>query len=318
MNVLLAGVDSKQKVKWVETALPARPPKIHLLTSIVQHNKTKSSGANSLRNCLEAMHAALDPCDVLLDSGAHSFHQRFRRGERIKIDEARRFRDRYVETVLTCPLKPNYMVELDLQMEFGIDVIDRWRDEVWQAVAQETGIEILYVWSPLDGWAGYQSLIKRKGLKYIGLAAGAEIMRSGTPAAQALIRGVAVDAYQRQIKTHLFKATSIALMQALPVYSVDSISWKSAALWGLSLFSPAEGKMSFTRIGQHQAKDPLDIDKLLHQGLSREWFDFDNAQSDSGSKRAVTGKVFLANLKVLWQVERNMTDLWRTRGVVWQ
>src|SRR5512141_730193 len=314
MRVVLAGVDGSQKVKWVETGLPARPDKIHLLTSIVQHLKQHSDGAVSLQRCLESMNERLGAHDVMLDSGAHSFHQRYRRGAKIKLDEARRFRDRYVETILRSTVRPDYTIELDLQLEFGLDEINRWRDDVWRPLAKETGVEIIYVWSPVDGWQGYKDLAARPEVKYLGVAAASEIMRSGSEEAQTLVRNVCVAAFQQRLKTHLFKATSIALMSSLPVYSADSISWKSAALWGLTLFRPEEGRLTFTRIGLRQEKNAKEVDQVLRSGLKADWF---TQPTVSGSKRAVLADAFLVNLRILWTVEREMTALWKSRGVDW-
>jgi hypothetical protein len=109
------------------------------------------------------------------------------------------------------------------------------------------------------------------------------------------------------VKIHGFGVTDRKLLERYPWYSVDSASW----LYGCSQAMLMTEASEYVKLSREHLRDPRRLNEKKQARVLR----------DRNLVVAATGdwkERVMHNIKGLLAVEREVTDLWTRRGVVWQ
>lgn len=166
------------------------------------------------------------PADWCIDSGAHFFISAYlKKGALVPVEEVEEHIHKYVSWMKEADNKPTWAVEMDLQDLYGIDLIEKWRWEIWKPFEKETGIKVVYnhhITESLDRW---QEMLDDPGMTRLALS----IPRNK----DLRIYGAKVyEAYEAGKPVHGFAQVRKRSMRVIPFYSVDSTSWGAGALFG--------------------------------------------------------------------------------------
>jgi len=167
--------------------------------------------------------------DVMIDSGAHTLQEIGAKSGYTKemyetwIHDYLAFLDEHRQYV-------TLGVEMDIPTEIGLNVIHEWREKIFVPFMKDTGIPICLV-NHEDGLAKKQDWFPEwdemcSQSPVVGIA------QSELNIARA--NRAFVYARKRGSKIHGFAMTKFEWMTRYPFYSVDSISWKSGSMWGVT------------------------------------------------------------------------------------
>jgi len=192
------------------------------------------------------------PEDWCIDSGAHFFISAYlKKGALVPTEEVEAHIQRYQDYMRGLAVKPAWAVEMDLQDLYGMEVVTRWREELWKPFEKETGIPIVYnhhITEPLETW---QDMLDDPDMNRLALS----IPR--VPDLRPY--GVKVfEAYEAGKPVHGFAQVRQRSMRVIPFFSVDSTSWGAGALFGtVHRFDSGLGKNKTTSAGRSMfRKDP--------------------------------------------------------------
>ena len=105
-----------------------------------------------------------------------------------------------------------------------------------------------------------------------------------------------------KIKVHGLGITDTRVLKAYPFYSVDSTSW----------FAPCRYGKKNTRYGKRDSLKPVDFGYKKNQSGIRQ------ALKDKSNSRLKSVRAAIPEIKVMLTQEKQITELWERKGVVWQ
>jgi len=258
-----------------------------------------------------ALQRADEPIDYCVDSGAHIWlASYFKHNKKAPIAEVEATLARFIASIRAMPRKPSFVVELDLQRIYGMDVVDAWRRDLWQPFERETGIPVCYVWHRVDGTPKWRSMLEDSGINYLGLSGDRSI---GTEIRAALV----LEAYKAGKPVHGFASVDTSWMKKVPFYSVDSTSWAvGAQVFGLApTFDPVAGKIRQVHVGNREFKHaPRKAAANLMK--ARNFYASDILEKKDGKKNYP--RFFGAAGDVFRKLEEWHTAWWVSKGLDWE
>ena len=274
---------------------------------LVSYASAKMTVAKLYQPVLEA--GATDYC---VDSGAHIWLSAFfKKAEKPPIGAVEKHIENFITAIRALPTPPTFMVELDLQAMYGLDVVRAWRRDIWVPLEHELGVRICYVWHTDDGGEEWERMLLDPNLRYLGLAT-RDIMPT-LDRARMVLR-----AYYAGKPVHGFASTGAKIMRHVPYYSVDSTSWLAGQIFGSSrVFDTATGSMRVPKIGRNGAKEDVHGALLgiisTQQAVSLQGA----ASTDRVVSREVARQYALCAARSFRQFEDWYTAYWKARGVDW-
>lgn len=258
----------------------------------------------------EGLKSALNPEDWCIDSGAHFFLSAlFKHNRKPPVQEAEEHLVKYLAYLEAMPTKPRFAVELDLQDLYGVQQIEKWRDDLLFPFQKRTGIDIAIAWHLIDGEAAWVSWLKKPEVRYLGLGGTRNISHP------AMLRLV-LSAFEAGKPVHGFAAIRAKLLKEVPFYSVDSTSWGAGSLFGT--------------VHSFDAQRGMIIGKSAGRSLLRT-----NPSKAVGNLMGAGGRIHLRDLMgvgvggslsrmyqeaalVHEKFEQWYTAYWRARGIDWE
>ncbi len=226
--------------------------------------------------------------EIMVDSGAYSFFsQRLKDAastvksathQRTALVNLDNYVNEYKEFIKKWRDKVNYFVELDIDVLVGKEKLLEIRESL-REVAGEKLIPAYH--ATMGSWEeNRDELFRYDYVALEGIAAGG---KPRIPYMQCIR-----DCYENGKKVHVFAMTKVDFLEKYPIYSTDSISWKSVAMWGRSQLSPKEGKLA--KYYKHQMK---------------------------GGGEKITKHV-IEEIKLWDDLQTYLTNLWKKRGIIWE
>ena len=266
--------------------------------------------ATRLRTALEN---TCEPVDYCVDSGAHVWIAAFfKKGEKHPVAKVEKTLETFVASIKSLPRKPTFVVELDLQRIYGLDVVEAWRRDLWAPFEQEMGIRVCYVWHEVDGLAKWSSMLNDPTVRYMGVGGDRTIPVD-------LRRRMTLHAYAAGKPVHGFASVDVRWMRQIPFYSVDSTSWAvGAQVFGLvPRFDAAAGKIRQGPVGNRQMRENP---KIAAANLMRAkgFFPSDILEKTNGERSEKNyNRFYSAAGEVFRQLEEWHTAYWRAKGLDW-
>lgn len=262
---------------------------------------------------LIALDRACEPEDYCVDSGAHVWLAAFfKKGEKHPVSKVEATLDRFLRTVKSLPRKPSFVVELDLQRIYGLDVVEAWRRDHWKPFEEETGIRVCYVWHQVDGVQRWKAMLDDPEMRYLGTGSDRTVPVD-------LRKRLMFAAYSAAKPVHGFASVDVRWMRQIPFYSVDSTSWAvGAQVFGLvPRFDAAAGKIRQSHVGNRQFKDDP---KVAAANLMRAkgFYPSDILEKTNGERSEKNYARFItAAGEVFRQLEEWHTAYWLAKGLDW-
>lgn len=250
--------------------------------------------------------------DFCVDSGAHVWLSKFfKTGERPPVEKVEAHLRGFLAAVESLPRKPSFVVELDLQRIYGMELIERWRHELWRPFEKRTGIRVCYVWHVTDGEDQWEGFLADPEVNYLGLGSGGSI-----PIDQ---RARLVHAaYKAGKPVHGFASVNGDWIKQVPYYSVDSTSWAAGTFFGtVPIFNPSTGVVQQLGVGRNtfKAKPRLAAGRLVRAGKGKIKFD---TLTESDGKKQDFSAYYQHAAENYRRFEQWYTAYWRIRGVDWE
>lgn len=255
--------------------------------------------------------AAGCPEDWCIDSGAHFFlSAKFKHNRTPPVAEAEAHLKKYLAYLEALPTRPAFAVELDLQDLYGIDQVDRWREDLLFPFQARTGIRFAFCWHAVDGLKRWRTnFLDDKRVQYVGFS-GLYNMSLENGAQFAL------QAYEAKKPIHGFACVRERFLKVVPFYSVDSTSWGAGSLFGtVHGFDPMRG----TILGKDAGRGALRknqskaIGNLLVAGGRIHLRDLMGVKAGGSLSR-----MYQEAANVHRQFEKWYTAYWRARGIDWE
>lgn len=153
-----------------------------------------------------------------LDSGAFTFINAAQRGKQsMDLAAFREFADSYVETMKDHGKDWDWIVEMDVDDVFGVEVAREYRERLREVV----GDRLLPVWHETTGYEEWTKLLKE--FPYVGIGSNEERKIKLTQE-RILVR----EAHSQGVIVHRFGTSSPAFMRSVPYDTCDSTGWLSA------------------------------------------------------------------------------------------
>ena len=301
MKVYLAATEDAYRTKE-EARVRLTVP--HLLTSFIG-----KGGYERIDRAVQAAGPAQEWC---LDSGAHFFLSAFyKHHKRPPVADAERHLASLLDTVRAAPVKPFFVVELDLQDLYGEEAVAAWRKDIFAPFEKETGVRVCYVWHAPDGQKGWDALLASDA-SYLGV--GGPIGPKGLPlgvATRMMLR-----AYEAKKPVHGFAKVKGRLLRHVPFYSVDSTSWGAGVLYGtVHHFDHRTGEMRLARAGRSAFKSNPALAGGKLAIAARRVRASDMAGGSAGAKNL--SSVYQESADAYREFEKWFTAYWKGRGVDW-
>ena len=160
--------------------------------------------------------------NIMIDSGAFTFNAH---PEDHTVEEITAYRDKYIKWLIKNKKWITTAVELDCTEHLDVKELERWRDDYFQPLVDNHGMQIVFVWHSVDKHSGWLKMCDK--YKYVGLAqAGSWDF--------ALVSKYIREARQRKTKTHGFAYTHVNELAKLEFTSCDSTTWLSGMKFGVT------------------------------------------------------------------------------------
>lgn len=261
-----------------------------------------------LMNAVDRTSAA----DFCVDSGAHVWLSKyFKTGEKPPLDKVLLHLHGFLAAVEAMPRKPTFVVELDLQRIYGMELIEKWRHEIWRPFEKRTGIRVCYVWHVTDGDRMWQDFLADDEVNYLGLGSKGNITIEQRAR---LVHG----AYEAGKPVHGFASVNGDWIKHVPYYSVDSTSWAAGTFFGtVPSFNPMTGVVQQTGVGRStfKAKPRLAIGRLAKAAKGKIKID---TLTESDGKKQDFSAYYQHAADNYARFEQWYTAYWRARGVDWE
>lgn len=255
--------------------------------------------------------AAGSPEDWCIDSGAHFFLSAlFKHNKKPPVAEAEAHLTKYLAFLEALPTKPRFAVELDLQDLYGIEQIDKWREELLFPFQARTGITFAFCWHAVDGLDRWKkNFMDDPRVQYVGFS-GLYNMSLENGAQFAL------QSYEAGKPIHGFACVRERFLKVVPFYSVDSTSWGAGSLFGtVHKFDPKRGTVVGKSAGRGAVRDNSSkaVGNLLSVGGGRVHLRDLLGVKAGGS----LSRLYQEAADVHSKFEGFYTSYWRARGVDW-
>jgi hypothetical protein len=304
-RIYLAAV-SQLYSKAPRVATGGNAPLHRVLTSYLPTFKDSSK-------LLTALERTCEPVDYCVDSGAHVWLASFfKKGEKHPVSKVESTLENFIASVKRMPRKPTFVVELDLQRIYGMDVITTWRRDLWKPFEKETGIRVCYVWHQVDEVAKWNAMLTDPEMRYLGVGGDRSISVE-------LRRRMMLNAYAAGVPVHGFASVDVKWMRQIPFYSVDSTSWAvGAQVFGLvPRFDSATGKIRQAPVGNRQMKEDPKV-AALNLMRAKGFYPSDILEKTNGERSEKNyGRFYVAAGEVFRQLEEWHTAYWRAKGLDW-
>lgn len=183
---------------------------------------------------------------LLIDSGAHTFMEN--RDEYVnKPDE---FWEKYIQEYLEWAEKNKKyimaIVELDLDLLFGVEKVQEWRNKYFEPFERRTGIPVCYVWRSNQPEKLWIEMCKR--YRYVGFSG------QNDEASVYQMKRLLRIAKKYGAVVHGFAMSKPSILPQLPFFSFDSISWKSGEMYGVTYIWDGRKFHTITKDKKEQAR----------------------------------------------------------------
>jgi hypothetical protein len=244
---------------------------------------------------------------IIIDSGAFTMMQEARKvGGKANVTRAiEAYTDRYIAWASQMRSMFHYCVEMDLQHVVGLPRVQAWR-RAFEAEGLRRQLWLAY--HSCDDWPALDEVVQRSrwdqgGSGYMGIEG-----KNHPMSYRIDYRKAAMLAYRDRVCVHAFASTNQAFLQAAPLASSDSTSWKASERYGTTaVYSPL--KVGTVTV-QPDSPDP----KARVASAARAW----RRGGFAGSVDISTVRRQADEVRKYLQMERAVTGLWRARGIDWE
>lgn len=255
--------------------------------------------AAGVRHFLMAIHHAKDKlteeemerrfgngdCKLLIDSSTFTFHNQDQYYDKKKYTVAywEKFIVEYLDWVRKHQDYISSFVELDITKLVGVAKVQEWRKKFFLPFEEETGIPCLFMWQPEYSIQEWERMCKE--YRYVGFSGEAGIKDSqmikmlrvarkyGT-----IVHGMAMTKYEK-LKSGKY-----------PFYSVDSISWKSAEIYGMTFIWDGKNFHQLDNKKKHMRKKYKSV--MIKNGI--DWKLIEQDYANENTKMALIAWVQVA------------------------
>ncbi|CAB4138303.1 hypothetical protein UFOVP329_65 [uncultured Caudovirales phage] len=247
---------------------------------------------------------------LFVDSGAHTWFAASHNVDSavsvkssVRVPDHFDYFDRYLEAAKQVRASPHgskvWFAELDIGPVIGQSHILDWRKKILASGAAD---RFVIVWHPdVESWSEFDRVARSWPSKYVGVESTGRGNGIDYPR-------LAYHFYKLGIKTHGFAMTKVEHMKITPFYSVDSTSWMQFERFGLVTIRDLVKAKAIGEFSRRLAAKDVFYDKVI---LKR--FCPKSAKSELGKKEWRS----LSGIKDFGLFQDQITDLWKSRGVVW-
>jgi len=225
---------------------------------------------------------------IMVDSGAYSFFsQRLKDAasvvksttrQRTSLTNVDNYVNEYREFIKKWRDKVDYFVELDIDVLVGKEKLL----EIRESLREVAGKKLIPAYhATMGSWEENRDELFR--YDYVALEGVAAVGKPRIPYMRCIR-----DCYENRKKVHVFAMTKVDFLEKYPIYSTDSISWKSVAMWGRSQLSPKCGKLA--KYYKHNMR---------------------------GGGKSIN-KHLVDEIKLWDDLQTYLTNLWKKRGISWE
>ena len=197
---------------------------------------------------------------IFIDSGAHTFLTNMDKYE----DKPMSFWDNYLKgyTDFITENKDYIFACADLDIDFivGEQTVDKWRDEIFEPLRENTGVDVCYIWHSNRGEQGWEEMAKK--YSYIGLS----MENDKEATVQRLMKRIKV-AEKYNTRVHGMALTKTEILVRVPFFSADSTTWLVGQQYGeLNWF---DGR-KMRRLGKKEWRTQYKT-RLLKEPFNADW-----------------------------------------------
>jgi len=191
----------------------------HMLTSYLYLRKKGTDMVKTRKSQYPDLH-------FFIDSGAHSFQMGVGDSQYAKwsLSDFETYVKEYADWIRANRDYIFCAAELDIESRVGLAKVKEWQEKYFYPLEQE-GIPICYVWHSERGFDGWEEMCQKHS--YVGLP--------GELSKEKDFNKYMAVAKRYTCKVHGFAATKQTDFRDWPWFSVDSITWKSAEMYGVFL-----------------------------------------------------------------------------------
>jgi hypothetical protein len=239
---------------------------------------------------------------LLVDSSTFTFHTNEEYYDKNKYPIS--YWEKYIEDYLEwCKAHAdiiNAIVELDITEIVGVDKVQEWRKKYFIPFEEETGIPVCYVWQKNYGGKRGTDLTEWermcKTYNYVGFSG-----ELGLPDKQVIKMLQIAKKYGTIVHGFAFTKFEKLKTGRFPFFSVDSISWKTSEMYGVTYIWDGKNFHQYDKTKKHLRKKYKNV--LIKQGIN-----WDNIVNDVATE---TTKMAL----VAWRgMSEYIRDLYKRQG----
>lgn len=115
--------------------------------------------------------------------------------------------------------------DLDIDSLVGVEQVDKWREEVFEPLRKETGVDVCYVWHAERGEQGWEEMCQKYG--YVGFS----MENDKEVTLQRVMRRLKV-AEKYKTRVHGFALTKVDVLVRAPFFTADSTTWLVGQQYG--------------------------------------------------------------------------------------
>jgi len=291
MNIYLAGMEQRETLDVIKAKLVTKA-----FVSYYYERRHPKSYMPIIRANVKS---------IIVDSGAHTFFSEMTNaGLSVSVHKKKtktkgtpeEYFEGYKKWLKKHYNSFDYFVELDIGEIVGQKKVLQWREELKKLGMYKKCITVYH--PDIMTWKDYIATLKDSQSKYVALEGDRPQHRKRLPYLKLIKEG-----YDRGIKMHGFAMTKEDVYFAYPFYSVDSTSWKAGVIFGVGKVITDKGKLKNIKF-----KD------------KKTFFSIGGANVNLHNKKLAIARFhrYTLSVKAYQKIEREITRLWKTRGIIWK
>jgi hypothetical protein len=244
---------------------------------------------------------------IILDSGAHSFFaevlsSKVSASVHVKKTKTKETPDVYFANYVRWLKKWMHLIDYYVELDIG-EIVGQSKVLEWREILKKEGLyhKCITVYYPaVMTWEDYLATLDDSQSKYVAL----ESDRAGR--ARLDYNKIIKPAYDKKIKVHGFAFLKREGLLKFPFYSVDGSSWLTGTQWGASMVAVGN-EIKNVRFIQ-ESEELFSLSKAVTDLI-------DVVSSNLKLQREKRLELAILGYKAM---ERFYTELWRSRGIIWE
>ena len=268
---------------------------------------------------------------LLLDSGAHSFHNfvkaetgKISRRKQQKMTDVEKLRDQTVEAYIEWARREEHKWDFCVNFDYthNAAICYRMQQKLWKA-----GLDPIPVFHGERGSLDYFKRYADDGAKLIGLGTGGINDRRAWEKKRVYFDIIFNLAAKYGIRLHGFAITQLSLMFQYPWYSVDSATWAKCSAYGKLIFPDLKrNTLSMVHVSDHSIsrgssdtsynRMPKEHRRELERKIEDYGFDFDLIRTNLIERYCFNAAIYAKHIKELKEIVEGTKTRWKSLLVV--